>query len=154
MNDTQAILVAFLKSLGSPWSGYDILKSFPNIEQGEELNRPIIYIQPPFYIEAAILAQGSSNHKGRWRVDIGIWNDEKTGGKAENSIICSELNNLLLTSPTVYTSQFTVTLGTDTYTNKTLKYFGIAIDKISNMQDLSDPSAMDFRTEMSADLII
>ena len=143
---TQLIFALLSSKTSAPWSSWRITIGWPEVDVNSTTDKLVIYIGDIFQTESTP-QQGGLN-KRKLQMTIGTWDDRISGGTEEINIATSALLSMF-NSPEVNSSQFTVTLGTTTYTSKTLGYHGLTIQGANGpmMMDSSDPK--EFRRELT-----
>ena len=145
-------LILKLTTATSPFTDWAVVYGFPEAEIFDSFTKPFIYVEMPVAtFRFDMQAGGKPNYA--WEMIIGIWDDRKTGGSEEISIMASQLLALFNDPQTCMRTQFNVTLGTTTYTNTTLLAQGIGIVNISGPREILDNVAMkEFRQEFNLTL--
>ena len=154
-DDTNACLTALLKQLATataPYSRWSIVEGYPNVEVAGEFTKAYLYIMLPL-LSGSYQSQGSlKTHT--FECIIGFWCDNVTGGENEMGVWESRMIHLFDNPQTVQLTQFTVTLGTTTYTNTTLSAMGIGIQSITGPGSDLGEDLKEFRREMTLTIIV
>ena len=147
IDDIQTVLVAPLKAnTSAPWTSWEVIRAWPDDLQFDKLTKPIIYVDRPAYTED--VSQQGGGAATIWECNIGLWDDNQTGGSEEIGIMQSQLLAFFRARATLHQKTFTVTLGTTTYTATKLISQGITIKSISPARTLdNDAENNNFRVE-------
>ena len=152
IDDIQAAIIGLLASkTSSPWSGWTLIRGWPEIAVFENLSKPFIWVEHPQLSGSASMMQGGGKILYQWSMIIGAWDDRKTGGPEEIAIITSQLINLFADSA-VHTAAFTASVGGTTYTSKTLLEWGIAISQNVFSREIATQAEKEFRNEITLQL--
>jgi len=153
IDDIQTVLVALLKAnTSAPWSSWEVIRAWPDNEQFTKITKPIIYVDRPQFTESIIQQGGTPGTM--WECDIGLWDDNRTGGSEEIGIMQSQLLAFFRARHTLHQKTFTVTLGTTTYTATTAWKQGLNIKSILPARTLdNDAENNNFRVEHGITII-
>ena len=155
VSDTQKVIFTLLTKLASataPWSSWQIVYGYP---EGEffKFTKQLLYVMAPFKV-------GRETHQGgraatQWEMIIGVWGkggDEGTGGVEEVDIAAGHILDFF-SDPEVYGTTFTCTIGSTTYTNKTLYDHGVIIKSTSGPAEIPVEDSLEYRREVTISLI-
>jgi len=130
----------------APWSSWDCIKGYPEEERFADFTKPFIYTEDPFPVGDVYMQQGASKGKRLYSIIIGAWDDRKTGGIEEITIMTSRISDLFSDPYTVHTATFDVTLAT-AISDTTLKAQGIRVDAIGGPRKIEIENQKEFRRE-------
>ena len=155
ISDTQKAFFTLIKKLcdtTAPWTSWQAVFGYPETELFT-FAKPLIYVMAPFKTRD-IFQQGGRSATA-WELVCGVWNnggDGGTGGVEEADIAAGHLLDFFQ-APEAHTTQFTVTIGSTTYTNTTLINQGVIITGTSGPQDIPVEEPLEYRREVTISLI-
>lgn len=153
LSDTLLCIHRLVKSLNGsePWSRWNYYPDYPAqvIKQGEPC---VIYFETPRFDSGNSFNQMGGEKSDDMIMTIGAWVDSLEGGKGEIELIVSKLYNFFNSQATVNTTQFTVVLGSTTYTNKTLLQLGLAVNDVSSPQEIATEKLLEFRYSLDINI--
>ena len=135
-----------LCSTTAPWSSWDCIKGYPEADRFADFTKPFVYIEDPMPLSDVYFQQGASKAKRQYSIMVGAWDDRKTGGIEEITIMTSRISDLFSDPYTVHTATFDVTLAT-AYSDTTLKAQGISVDGIGGPRKIETENQKEFRRE-------
>ena len=161
--DMRVVLLAFFRSLGSPFTSWDFIKDYPDKLLFRRWNKPYIWIEgfnPIGTIESQYNTWGQRNVSGTDYTDyafyaeiefqIGIWLNQTHGGMEEMNIIRSALFSLFhARRPGLPADTFDVTLGNDSYTGVTLYQMGFRDLRIIGDREVPTEDVKEWRRELN-----
>lgn len=156
VSDVQKVIHALITKLTSataPWSSWQAVYGYP---EGEVFNftKLLLYVDTP--IKTGTLAHQGGRPAITMEIIVGCWNnggDEGTGGVEECDIAAGHLLDLF-GDVDVYNTTFTVTLGSTTYTNKSLYDHGIIITGSTGPRNIPVEDPLEYRREVTVSMIV
>ena len=136
------------KTASTPWSSWKVIKGYPESNVFTDLGTPIIFTEPPHKINDSTPQQGGQKTQEYLDMRIGIWDDRKTGGIEEISIISGRMLDLFGNLNTVHTATFDVTLAT-AFTDTTLLAQGARVEGIVGPRSIATVNQKEFRNEFT-----
>ena len=154
IDDIQSCYYQMLKALtAAPWSSWNVIRGWPEIEVFNNPSKPFIYVMPPVSVEDW-MQQAGGIAGTIWEMIIGCWDGRLTGGPEEIQIIGSQLLALFNNPVTLNkTNTFNVTLGATTYTATELLSQGIETMSIRGPRDIATEDQKEFRSEFTVSLL-
>ncbi|HOZ01916.1 MAG TPA: hypothetical protein PLG20_08865 [Candidatus Syntrophosphaera sp.] len=156
VSDVQKVIYALLAKLTSataPWSSWQVVYGYPEAEHFT-FPKLLLYVDTP--IKTGTLAHQGGRPAVTMEIILGCWNsggDEGSGGVEECDIAAGHILDLF-GDVDVYNTQFTVTLGTATYTNKTLYEHGIIVTGSTGPRNIPVEDPLEYRREVTISLIV
>ena len=147
--DIQDCIVELMDSWGAPWNRWTVIHGWPDVPLDGDFG-PYVYGMLPEESDR-ITMQGGERPLRLWNMTIGFWLHRSGGGEDELSVWTSGMQ-YKFDNPGVNGNLFTVTLGTTTYSNTTLKTQGISVQRVSRPSAEMGQEKREFRKEM--DLLI
>ena len=134
------------KTATVPWSSWKVVKGWPESNVFTDLGTPIIFIEAPQKVSNNIAQQGGKKQEEILEFRIGLWDDRKTGGVEEITILSGSMLDFFGNMNTVHTATFAVTLGS-AFTDTTLLAQGLRIEEFTGPRNISTPNPKEFRRE-------
>ena len=141
---------AFLnkKRASAPWSSWKIIKGWPESDVFTDLGSPFIFTESPIQIGYNTPQQGARRSEEFFEMKIGLWDDRKTGGIEEISILSGRVLDTFGDMYGVHTATFDVTLAS-AHTDTTLLEQGITIEDIRGPRNIATENPKEFRREFT-----
>mgnify|MGYP000042569129 CR=1 FL=1 len=149
IDDLQSLLYAVFKKYATdtaPWTSWDVIRGYPQVEYFELATKPFIYINSPTLISRVYMAGGRG--RGNFEVIVGCWDHRDHGGIEEVNIMTGHILDLCNNPKSLQSKKFDITLGNDTYSNTTLTARGAYVIEAIGPRDLSE-GPKDFRCEVT-----
>ena len=134
------------QSTSAPWTSWKVIKGYPESNVFTDLGTPIIFTEPPVKTLEGPSQHGGEKSQEYLDMRIGIWDDRKTGGIEEISIISGRILDLFGNFSTVHTATFDVTLGS-AFSNTTLLNQGMRVEGITGPRSIETVNQKEFRNE-------
>ena len=150
--DVQFVLFKFLEKLttvSAPWTSWTTVLGWPEKVNFDAATKPLIYISTPMVVNDRVINHAGGLSRFELSTIIGSWCTLESGGMYEASRISSAMIELFSNPQTIYSKQFTVTLGATTYTNTRLTTMGVRVKSITGPVEIPDPDSLDFRQEIT-----
>lgn len=144
-SDIQECIIKFLDSLASPWSDWDIVHAWRDLDLVQAESKALVYVEDP--IMSGELIQAGGIARNNWSMIIGFWVTRDKGGPDEISIWSSNMISLFQNPQTIKNTQFTVVIAGTTYANTTLAEQGIGVVGIGSQRDIDTDDINEFRRE-------
>ena len=153
IRDIQDCIVEVLKKYAeaAPWSSWTIKFGFPDIQTTGDFG-PYVYVMAPM-IAGQVEMMGAGKPLNFWTIVVGFWIVRASGGADEIQVWCSEMISKFQDIKAIHEKQFTVTLGTTTYTNTTLLSQGVHVRSITGPSFDMAEDKDEFRQEFTITLI-
>jgi len=151
IQDCLYALVGQYVSATSPWTNWQAIRGWPESDILSAESKNYIYILDAQ--QAGTFGHQGGKSRNIWEVVIGFWVTRDKGGADEMAIWVGQMFDKFQNPQEIHTKQFTVTLGTTTYTNTTLTAMGIAIRDIRGPSSEMGENLKEFRREMILTLI-
>ena len=135
----------------APWLSWKIIKGWPESNVFTDLGSPFIFLESPIQIGYNTPQQGCNKTQEFFEMKIGLWDDRKTGGVEEISIMSGRILDFFGDMRKCHTATFNVAMGT-AYTNTTLISQGVVIETVSGPRMIQTENPKEFRREFTLQL--
>lgn len=148
INDIQRIIWTMLKAkTGALWTSWEFIMGWPEASVFATFAKPFVYLMPPVLVET--IRQQGGLPGSLWSMTVGAWDDQKTGGSEEITILGSQLLYLFRDPYTCHSQTFTIAIGGTTYTTLTLLDHGIHILSANGPREIATIDEKEYRIELT-----
>ena len=148
ITDTWKCINALLNNQSAPFTSWKIIKGWPESDVFTDFGSPFIFTESPIQIGYNTPHQGGERAEEFYEMKIGLWDDRKTGGVEEITIMSGRILNLFGNMDTVHSATFDVTLGS-AFSNTTLLSQGVRIEDIKGPRNIATENPKEFRREFT-----